>query len=68
MSAAGPIRTACPTCGHPLVVEIWTRADTVSGRMVDEVVIISPMARGPIKSCPGCGGPVEALGERYRTA
>ena len=67
MSNSGPIRTACPTCGHPLVVEIWTRADTASGRLIDEVMILNPIARKPIQTCPGCGGPVEGLAERYQT-
>jgi len=65
---SGPIRATCPACGHPLLVEVWTRADTVTGRMVDEVVIVNPMSRQPTDICPGCRGSVEPIAQRYRPA
>lgn len=33
--------------------------------MVEEPVIVNPVARATIDRCPGCGSPLEALARRY---
>jgi uncharacterized protein YbaR (Trm112 family) len=63
---SGPIRTSCPQCLHPLLIEFWTRADTFSGQMVDEVVVLSPVTGKQVVRCPGCRTPLDAVAARFR--
>jgi hypothetical protein len=50
------------------MVELWSRADTVSEQMVEEVVITDPIGRKPVERCPGCGTALDKLAQRYRSA
>ena len=62
------IRAACPVCGHPLLVERWQRADTLSTRLTEEAVIVHPAKRQPLTHCPGCRLPLEELRRQYEAS
>jgi len=53
-------------CLHPLLIEVWTRADTFSSEMVEEVVIVDPTCNRRTAACPGCRTSVEPIAEGYR--
>ena len=63
---SGPVPSACPVCLHPLLIEVWSRADTFSSELIEEVVIVDPVTHRGTAVCPGCRTSVEAVAESYR--